>query len=307
VPVTNEDGFPSSFTPGWSVGAGGSGASGDVSVIEPLDTGKVSVIDTAVRDSSAAVLARLQGGIYVTESSPISLTATNSILTAIETQITNRLGNVGQSTMAGSTPVVIASNQSKVSVTLLDSGGTALSVDAGHNLIVNILPLDSTNDSITAVVTIADGADVALGSKTQTKATDGSATSWSVVQLLKGIFDKLLGTLSITSTDTQLQASNAFSTAYEASHQVKAGAGYLWGFSVHNKNASPRYVGLYNATSKTGTPVCVWRIEANGDLPLGYADVSRYCTTGIFLQGLLDDDGTFAAASTDFWFDAQYT
>lgn len=152
MPVTNEDGFPSSFTPGWSVGAGGSGASGDVSVVEPLDTGKVSVIDTAVRDSSAAVLARLQGGIDVTESSPISLTPTNVILTAIETEITNRLGNVGQSTMAGSTPVVIASNQTKVSVTLLDSGGTALSVDAGHNLIVNVLPLDSTNDSITAVI-----------------------------------------------------------------------------------------------------------------------------------------------------------
>jgi hypothetical protein len=41
-------------------------------------------------------------------------------------------------------------------------------------------------------VTIADGADVALGTTTQAKATDATTTSWSVIQLLKGIFNSLL-------------------------------------------------------------------------------------------------------------------
>jgi filamentous hemagglutinin len=43
----------------------------------------------------------------------------------------------------------------------------------------------------------ADGAIVGIGTTTQTKATDATTTSWSVVQLLKGIFNSLLNTLTV--------------------------------------------------------------------------------------------------------------
>ncbi len=49
---------------------------------------------------------------------------------------------------------------------------------------------------------LKDGDDVTLGLTTQTKATDGSATSWSVIQLQKGILDKLLNTIAVTQSGT---------------------------------------------------------------------------------------------------------
>ncbi len=49
-------------------------------------------------------------------------------------------------------------------------------------------------------VGLKDGDDVTLGTTTQTKATDGSATSWSVIQLQKGILDKLLNSVAVTGT-----------------------------------------------------------------------------------------------------------
>src|SRR6266704_4498394 len=51
-------------------------------------------------------------------------------------------------------------------------------------------------------VGLKDGDDVTLGTTTQTKATDGSATSWSVIQLQKGILDKLLNTIAVTQSGT---------------------------------------------------------------------------------------------------------
>ena len=50
-------------------------------------------------------------------------------------------------------------------------------------------------------VYVPDGNDVTLGLTTQTKATDGSATSWSAIQLLKGILDKLInGNVPVSGT-----------------------------------------------------------------------------------------------------------
>src|SRR5881396_67958 len=56
------------------------------------------------------------------------------------------------------------------------------------------------NKSSAMRVGLKDGDDVTLGTTTQTKATDGSATSWSVIQLQKGILDKLLNSIAVTGT-----------------------------------------------------------------------------------------------------------
>ncbi len=54
-------------------------------------------------------------------------------------------------------------------------------------------------------VGLKDGDDVTLGLTTQTKATDGSATSWSVIQLLKGTLDKLInGNVPVSGTFWQV-------------------------------------------------------------------------------------------------------
>jgi hypothetical protein len=165
---------------------------------------------------------------------------------------------------------------------------------------------DKDIDSIEAWT--ADGHNTALGTTTQTKATDGSATAWSLVQLLKGIFDKLLGTINVAETATALQASNTTSTAYENSKQIKAAAGWLFGFSVRNKSLTTTlYVGLYNAASKTGTPVQRYRVDPDDETYVPFGPIGRYFTTGIFLQGMTVGEGTDTSdSSSSLWFDASY-
>src|SRR5579863_1934409 len=45
---------------------------------------------------------------------------------------------------------------------------------------------------------ILDGADTTQGTTTQAKATDATTTSWSVIQLLKGILNSLLTSIAVT-------------------------------------------------------------------------------------------------------------
>src|SRR5258707_335692 len=53
-----------------------------------------------------------------------------------------------------------------------------------------------------SIVTNTSNINTATGTKTDTKATDGSTTAWSVIALLKGIIDKLLSTLAVTQSGT---------------------------------------------------------------------------------------------------------
>lgn len=69
-------------------------------------------------------------------------------------------------------------------------------------------------------VTVADGADVAEGAKSNAAATD-STSSWSVVSLLKGIYAKLAATLTIGGT---VAVSN-FPATQPVSGTVAIGAG----------------------------------------------------------------------------------
>src|SRR5258708_5705257 len=92
--------------------------------------------------------------------------------------------------------------------TPLDSSTPPLPMAAGVPFSTNTTtptemgPINANSGNPVAPVSlyIKDGNDLTLGLTTQTKATDGSATSWSVIQLLKGIFDKLLNTVAVTKT-----------------------------------------------------------------------------------------------------------
>ena len=78
---------------------------------------------------------------------------------------------------------------------------SALALESGGNL-ATLAGIVSSGKAATKAASgdFADGSQVAIGTTTQTKATDGSTTSWSVIQLLKGILNQLLGSVAVTGT-----------------------------------------------------------------------------------------------------------
>lgn len=119
--------------------------------------------------------------------------------------------NITSYTGNGTTPVIISGKASgyefisvrcssftggdNISVRIIGSVGSSGASSAGGGGGGGAITAAASSYSAGALV---DGADVAQGTTTQTKATDGSITSWSVIQLLKGIFDKLLNSIAVT-------------------------------------------------------------------------------------------------------------
>lgn len=103
-------------------------------------------------------------------------------------------------------------------------------------------------------------------------------------------------------------ATKVISTAYESSKQIKPTAGTLYGFTVHNKGSSTLYVALYDAVSKTGTPVNYWPVYSHDDLAVNFGDNGLPMATGIFLQALTDDaDPGTSDTSNSCWFTGRYS
>jgi hypothetical protein len=71
--------------------------------------------------------------------------------------------------------------------------------------ISNELAAETTKVIGTVNNKVADGDDIALGAKADAAATVGDATPFSVIALLKGIFTKLLGTVTVSLTGSTLQ------------------------------------------------------------------------------------------------------
>lgn len=91
-------------------------------------------------------------------------------------------------------------------------------VDSAGNKITNANPLPVTGGGgAGGAVTIADGADVALGTTTDAAYTTGAGT---VVAILKGIFGRLIGTGSIATGQVSVTTGNTSIAAARATRKT---------------------------------------------------------------------------------------
>lgn len=160
-------------------------------------------------------------------------------------------------------------------------------------------------------VTIADGADTAQGTTTDTACTvPTSATSCNEIKLLKTIADlaNIPAQLKVNTTGGATPQS-AISVNNVTAVVVKASAGTLYGAQLGNIGTVPLYLKIYNATSATcgsGTPVKRLLIPKAGTAadgggsnitfgPMGIAFGTgiTYCLTA----AIADNDTTAPAAN----------
>lgn len=120
----------------------------------------------------------------------------------------------------------------------------------------------------------------------------------------EGVYPGVVHTLS---DDTALVATNGSSTAFENSRVLKNSAGWLWSFSVHNKNNSPQWVMLFDLTAlpaNATVPKMVWPIGAQDTLEIEYL-IGRYCGTGIVLAASSTEASLTVATDASVLIDGQ--
>jgi hypothetical protein len=306
----------------------------NATVLIKSDGTEISVSTSAKQDAEAILIGP------VTETAPASDVASSGLNGRLQ-RVAQRLSSLiaqipaslGQTTKSGSISVTVASDddlQGKVG-SLTETAPASDTASSGLNgrlqriaqrvsSLIALLPTSlgtggglKVDGSGTALpVSAADGANVAVGTRTDTAcALPTSSTACNEIQLLKAIAD-------LGNTPAQLKVNTtggATPTGNIAPNNttavvVKASAGTLYGAQLAGLGSAPAYLKIYNATSATcgsGTPVKRLMIPAAstaangagsnvtfGPMGVAFGTGITYCVT----TGIADNDATAPAAST---------
>lgn len=101
---------------------------------------------------------------------------------------------------------------------------------------------------------------------------------------------------------------NTHSNAYEKSRLVKAGPGYLFGFTVFNSNIAAQWVQVHDSPvlpANGSVPVFIVSVATIADKGVQWLPLGRSFQTGIYLCNSTTGP-TLTLGAADCFFDAQY-
>lgn len=110
------------------------------------------------------------------------------------------------------------------------------------------------------------------------------------------------------SAEAEGALTNATSTAYEASHVVKASPGRVYRIDVYSSLGSAQWIQLYNSTTLPANgvaPAAIIKIATIASVTWDFGPYGRYFSTGIVI-GNSTTGPTKTIGAADTWFDVQY-
>lgn len=117
-----------------------------------------------------------------------------------------------------------------------------------------------------------------------------------------------LNTAVVASSASTSAVSMVFSTAYEASHIVKATAGNLYGLFGYNSKTSSQFIQCYNSATlpaDTAVPIITFTVPASSNYSLSSGSLPINFSTGI-VCGNSSTGPTKTIGSADTWFNILY-